>query len=167
MTTQPYGYFAACWIALEDIHPDSGPLLYAPGSHWFPFMDAGVVAAKAPPGSRFQRSRGGLAETLCWSERNLPTERFIAKKGDVLLWHANLAHGGAPIEDPTRSRLSMACHYPAQGVRYYHDLSGIARDPADMLYFTNRPYLPEYYDDEGRFAPTRKIWGERTQKAST
>ena len=28
MTTYPLGYLTAAWIAFEDIHPDSGPLVY-------------------------------------------------------------------------------------------------------------------------------------------
>ena len=31
MTTYPVGYLTAAWIAFEDIHPDSGPLVYYPG----------------------------------------------------------------------------------------------------------------------------------------
>ena len=33
MTTYPIGYLSAAWIAFEDIHPDSGPQLFYPGSH--------------------------------------------------------------------------------------------------------------------------------------
>jgi ectoine hydroxylase-related dioxygenase (phytanoyl-CoA dioxygenase family) len=38
----------------------------------------------------------------------------MAKKGDVLLWHAMLIHGGAPINDLAVTRWSMACHYFSQ-----------------------------------------------------
>ena len=37
MTTFPYGNLIAVWVALEDIHPDSGPLHYYPGSHKLPY----------------------------------------------------------------------------------------------------------------------------------
>jgi len=30
------GYYAAVWIALDDIHPDSGPFQFVPGSHRWP-----------------------------------------------------------------------------------------------------------------------------------
>ena len=45
MTTYPIGYLSACWIAFEDIHPDSGPLVYYPGSHRLPYVfsrDVGI-----------------------------------------------------------------------------------------------------------------------------
>jgi hypothetical protein len=35
----------------------------------------------------------------------------MAKKGDVLLWHAFFVHGGGTIVDPRARRRSMACHY--------------------------------------------------------
>lgn len=38
MTTYPLGYLTAAWIAFEDIHPDSGPLVYYPGSHRLPYL---------------------------------------------------------------------------------------------------------------------------------
>jgi hypothetical protein len=38
MTTYPLGYLTAAWIAFEDIHPDSGPLVYYPSSHKLPYV---------------------------------------------------------------------------------------------------------------------------------
>ena len=48
----------------------------------------------------------------------------MAKKGDVLLWHANLLHGAEVRRDLTLSRKALVCHYFAEGVDCYHDLSG-------------------------------------------
>ncbi len=49
---------------------------------------------------------------------------FLAKAGDVLFWHANLIHGGSPRKDLRLSRKALVCHYFAEGVVTYHDLSG-------------------------------------------
>ncbi len=38
MTTHPLGYMTAAWIALEEITPDNGPLVYHPGSHKLPYL---------------------------------------------------------------------------------------------------------------------------------
>ena len=46
MTTYPLGYLTAAWIAMEDIHPDSGPLVYYPG--------------QPPSAVRLQQRRGHL-----------------------------------------------------------------------------------------------------------
>jgi hypothetical protein len=45
MTTYPIGYLTAAWTAFEDIHPDSGPLVFYPGSHRLPYVfskDVGI-----------------------------------------------------------------------------------------------------------------------------
>ncbi|MEA2145678.1 MAG: hypothetical protein QOG59_1265, partial [Solirubrobacteraceae bacterium] len=36
---------------------------------------------------------------------------FLAHKGDVLIWSADLAHGGSPITDPELTRKSLVGHY--------------------------------------------------------
>jgi hypothetical protein len=36
---------------------------------------------------------------------------MLAKTGDVILWHADLLHGAAPIEDPSLTRRSVVAHY--------------------------------------------------------
>ena len=46
-----------------------------------------------------------------------------AKKGDVLVWHANLLHGGMPVVHPALTRKSMVAHYFAEGVICYHEIS--------------------------------------------
>lgn len=132
MTTYPLGYMCAAWIALEDIHPGSGPLTYYPGSHRIDPVfsrDVGItpeefeqelygaVAGKYEP--RIQR---------LIRERDLKVETFLPAKGDVLVWHANLLHGGSPRTDVRPSRRSLVCHYFARGAFCYHDLSGKAAE---------------------------------------
>jgi phytanoyl-CoA hydroxylase len=36
---------------------------------------------------------------------------FCPKKGDVLIWHANLIHKGTPIQDQRLTRKSYVTHY--------------------------------------------------------
>lgn len=38
MSTYPYGYLMAAWIALEDMDMDNGPLFFYPGSHKLPYI---------------------------------------------------------------------------------------------------------------------------------
>src|SRR5690606_892512 len=38
MSTYPYGYLLAVWIALEDIDSSNGPIVYYPGSHKLPYL---------------------------------------------------------------------------------------------------------------------------------
>jgi len=75
----------AAWIALEDIHPDSGPL-----------MRYQVVAEKYGPFiARVVESAG------------IPRQIFLPKNGDVLIWHANLIHGSIPRNDMQHTRRSL------------------------------------------------------------
>jgi len=45
---QPIYSMAGCWVALEDVHPDAGPLFYLPGSHRWPFSNGEDVVAGRP-----------------------------------------------------------------------------------------------------------------------
>jgi ectoine hydroxylase-related dioxygenase (phytanoyl-CoA dioxygenase family) len=54
---------------------------------------------------------------------------FHAEKGDVLLWHANLIHGGSRRRDLQRSRKAMVCHYFVKGAVTYHDLANSLARP--------------------------------------
>src|SRR5215831_4643568 len=92
----------ASWIALEDIQDDAGPLLYYEGSHRLPDFIFGErykhweVQRDGP--AIEQEYRHSLEESA--RQRSLPLRRFVGARGDVLLWHANLAHGGATITNP-------------------------------------------------------------------
>jgi phytanoyl-CoA hydroxylase len=99
---------AAAWIAFEDVHPDAGPLVYFPGSHRIPLYRFNDGSHHANP-----------EEEADWFDyidvqlrlRGLRERRFMAKKGDVLILHADLVHGGSQIRDLGRTRRSMACNY--------------------------------------------------------
>jgi hypothetical protein len=55
-------------------------------------------------------------------ERALEQRLFRPRRGDVLLWHADLAHGGSPIVTPGLTRKSLVTHYcPADCSPQYSD----------------------------------------------
>lgn len=125
MTTEPPGYLAATWIALEDCTPDNGPLFYYPDSHRLPYVmaddyDAGNTALTIGSDSN-RRYEDKIAALI--AEKGLQKELFLAQRGDVLVWHANLLHGGSPIGRPGATRRSMVCHYFAEDVICYHEIS--------------------------------------------
>ncbi|WP_342107620.1 phytanoyl-CoA dioxygenase family protein [Methylobacterium sp. SI9] len=127
MTTYPVGYLAACWIAMEDIHADSGPLVYYPGTHRLPYLFSHDVGIS--PEDFKQRGYGAYVdhyEPAIQQEirdHGAKPEYFTARKGDVLFWHANLLHGGSARADIQRSRKALVHHYFAEGCVCYHDLS--------------------------------------------
>ena len=49
-----------------------------------------------------------------------PKETLLIKRGDVLIWHAALAHGGSIISNPDRTRKSYVCHYSTKQALPFH-----------------------------------------------
>ena len=41
----------------------------------------------------------------------LRTEALTCRRGEVLLWHASLLHGGSVVADPARTRRSFVVHF--------------------------------------------------------
>jgi hypothetical protein len=130
MTTYPKGFLSAAWIAFEDIEPGSGPLEYFPRSHKLPYLfsgEAGIAEYEfKTEGYALYHERYEPAIKAACTGAGLEKQVFLPKKGDVLFWHANLVHGGAPRTNPELSRKAMVCHYFAERTLTYHDLSGNA-----------------------------------------
>lgn len=125
MTTFPKGFLIAAWVALEDIHPDAGPLFYYPGSHQWPYVgnkELGLAKnawlIEPNVNTRYEDYQEAQIK-----KRGAKPEVFLARKGDLLVWHANLLHGGMPVLNPTLTRKSMVAHYFAEGVICYHEIS--------------------------------------------
>lgn len=133
MTTYPLGFLSAAWVAFEDIHPNSGPLVYYPGSHKLPYYLSKDVGIE--PGEFKQKGRNPYCEKYepfiqkKIDELGLKPAYFTPKKGDVLIWHHNLIHGGSARKERSHTRKSVVCHFYARNIVCYHDLSG---DPAGI-----------------------------------
>lgn len=111
--TRPASHLVAAWVALEDIVAESGPLVYVPGSHRLPYHQF------APGDHLFDHSRHGSQESAAMAEfdrrqvaeRGLGSETLLCPRGDVLIWHASLLHGGSVPHDPARTRKSFVVHF--------------------------------------------------------
>ena len=57
------------------------------------------------------------------SESELKKATFTAKKGDILVWHANLLHGGEPLINKSSPRKSAVFHYCVKHAIYYHEIT--------------------------------------------
>lgn len=118
----PERFMAGVWIALEDIDADNGPLVYYPGSHSLPvFTNAHIGANPATQSQsmyehypRYEKTWEAIVEAL-----ELKPFYFHAKKGQALIWAANLLHGGAAQKDPHRTRYSQVTHYYFDDCAYY------------------------------------------------
>lgn len=98
----------ASWIALEKATPNSGPLSYYPGSHKIPpyFFSDGRTNVIL---EEMDDCKAYVKEEI--EKRGLKPETLLAEKGDVLIWHSQLYHGGLEILDKKRTRKSLVTHY--------------------------------------------------------
>lgn len=115
--TWPQGRYCGMWTALEDIHPDAGPLMYMRGAHRFTvdqleIME--VVKANHPEMSEAEQNLLALDiyNGRIIDEAPLNGELVVApiNKGDVVIWHPEAPHGGTPAADPMMSRWSVVAH---------------------------------------------------------
>lgn len=125
MSTYPQGFLIAAWIALEDISADAGPLFYYSGSHQWPYVGNADLGLKKNAWMIEPNVNARYEDVLEQriQEKCAQPQVFLAKKGDVLVWHANLLHGGMPVVNPALTRKSMVAHYFAEGVICYHEIS--------------------------------------------
>ena len=110
----------ATWIALEDVVEGSGELAFYDRSHRLPhylFKD-GTKRANFKIDDYAERARS--LEERCRS-RGLAYGEFLAKKGDVFFWTADLVHRSHPRTLPEEtSRVSCVTHYcPATTVPFW------------------------------------------------
>lgn len=126
MTTEPEGYLVAIWVALEDISPDSGPLHYYPGSHKLPYIlgedfdhSSSALFVGDDLYGNYEKKIAALV-----AEKQLQKKIFTPRKGDLFIWHANLLHGGEPVNNDQLTRKSLVGHYFCKGdVVCYHEIT--------------------------------------------
>jgi phytanoyl-CoA hydroxylase len=120
----PQNWLMGAWIACEDIDPDSGPLVFYPGSHRAPFFpgfddypQTNLRTADEAQARAYHRYVEEVAARY-------PRKEFLGKKGQVLLWHGMLIHGGAPVRRPGLTRKSMVIHYTVRGADRGREVHG-------------------------------------------
>lgn len=113
-------WYAAVWIALDDIHPDSGPFEFVPGSHRWPLMRGEPVRARLKEPYRSSGQWPKYAEYFTngayqdeIARTGARVEPFLARKGDVLVWHSRLVHRGSEPRVPGMRRKTCIAHYTA------------------------------------------------------
>lgn len=115
----PARYMCGVWVALEDITEDNGPLFYYPRSHRNPEYNFSDFKNTTEDTSyenypEYETFMEDLMEKSAYKKK-----KFLAKKGDVLIWSSNIIHGGSPVEDPQSTRYSQVTHYYFENCIYY------------------------------------------------
>lgn len=116
----PERFMCGVWLAMEDVHADAGPLTYVPGSHKWPVL-TNVMIGRRAFGAEPQSAQAPFESA--WDAMIAASggvqEVFLARKGQALIWAANLLHGGSLQIDPTKTRWSQVSHYYFEDCIYY------------------------------------------------
>lgn len=116
----PERFMCGVWIAMEDVGPDAGPLFYYPGSHRWPIMTNALIGRRGY-GSDLNSAQDPYraAWHALYQVHDAQEEIFLARKGQALIWCANLLHGGSRQNDPRLTRWSQVTHYYFDDCVYY------------------------------------------------
>jgi len=116
----PPKFMCGVWLAMEDVQADAGPLCYVPGSHKWPSLDNCMIARRGT-GVEVESAQAPFEDA--WAaliaEHQAKTQQFLARKGQALIWAANLLHGGSVQNNPKLTRWSQVTHYYFDDCVYY------------------------------------------------
>ncbi len=134
--------YIAVWFALDDITDDMGPFEFVRGSHKWKALRQDRLFNYMEPELRNDPNWPTVTQKevarICEAEidkQGQPVERFIAKKGDVLIWHSNLMHRGSEPKNPLALRKALICHYSSILSRF--DMMNLKRNQENgSLYFS-------------------------------
>lgn len=99
------------WLALEDVSEDAGPLEYYSGTHKWPILyndriGVRISGKQTAPYPSYQAVWFALIKKF-----KIAPQYFCPRKGDAIIWLANLLHGGSRQRDPNLTRWSQVTHY--------------------------------------------------------
>jgi hypothetical protein len=116
----PERFMCGVWLAMEDVSTDAGPLFYYPGSHRWPIITNSVIGRRGYGSdlASAQDPYGPAWKELC-KAHEATSEIFTPKKGQALIWCANLLHGGSRQTNPKLTRWSQVTHYYFDDCIYY------------------------------------------------
>jgi len=139
-------WYAAVWIALDDINPDSGLFEYIPGSHRWPLMrgekvrkfltEEELTRLEPDTGTNHWEDYAARFTTPAIdyeiAQFGKPVVPFFAKRGDVLIWHGRLIHRGAIPRVDGMERRALIAHY--SGINHRPDMPVRAQDQNGQHY---------------------------------
>ena len=116
----PERFMCGVWLAMEDVTADAGPLFYVKESHRWPIVTNAMIGRRGY-GSELKSAQDPFAiawQAMC-DTKEAKQEIFLARKGQALIWTANLLHGGSKQANCTLTRWSQVTHYYFQDCIYY------------------------------------------------
>tara|TARA_R110002020_G_scaffold225140_3_gene435240 strand:- start:1068 stop:1994 length:927 start_codon:yes stop_codon:yes gene_type:complete len=126
----PQLWMVGVWVALEDTSVKNGTLKIVPGSHKWKIWDYEAINLPHPDTIKdgekenYREYENFLVQLV--KEKNIEAISPDIKKGQALIWSANLLHGGCNVEgitDFALSRYSQVQHYFFKDCKiYYHPM---------------------------------------------
>ncbi len=136
----PNNFMCGVWVALEDITSDNGPICYSPGSHHLPEFTMQDVG-KGISHDNYHHYEEFIKNYI--TENDLKTELGIIKKGQAIIWHGNLLHGGFKHKDLAMTRFSQVTHYYFKDCRYFTPLLSTP----DKIHYREPEWIEYVYID--------------------
>jgi len=140
--SMPENLMCGVWIALEDISPEAGPLMYYPGSHTLPFYTMQKLNLQPGDYSAYENKMQEIVDKSL-----IRPEYALIKKGDIFIWQANLLHGGSKIDDNNLTRKSMVVHYLFEDCNYWTPLHST---PTNIVYRNPHDFIDKHFTVECR-----------------
>jgi hypothetical protein len=143
--TNQIDQYYGVWYSLEDININAGPLKYYIGSHKLETPMGYDIFNKIFKNNPDYVLTGNdyrciieynkIIEDLC-KENNLiyvDETNYINKinKGDIIIWHPKLLHGGSDIIDPTLTRYSMVTHNVPINTQVFNATHFFRKEPSN------------------------------------
>ena len=124
--TVPVNKFFGFWVALEDVTLSNGLLRLIPRGHLSSELDVESIATKIYPDlnsinpncPKLWDNYQELMYNKCISEQ-LEVISVEMSRGDTLVWHPMLPHGGSPIIEKKSSRKSIVFHVTPENTPVY------------------------------------------------
>tara|TARA_B100000989_G_C19493644_1_gene450970 strand:+ start:543 stop:1325 length:783 start_codon:yes stop_codon:yes gene_type:complete len=120
--TLPKNYLVGVWIALEDVKKNAGPLAIVNASHKFPVLTNEKLNLKIPSNEKELKKNYTIYENFIKKtirKKKAKIKEIPIKKGEAIIWDANLLHGGLKIKDKNLTRKSLVYHYHFEGCKKY------------------------------------------------
>jgi hypothetical protein len=160
----PERFMCGVWVAFEDINSENGPLHYYPQSHKLPFYDMIDIGVKGSDNIETKKAMMAYVEDYeIFIEKmiealELRKSTLNIKKGQAIIWSANLLHGGEKILRPGATRHSQVTHY------YFEECMYFAPRLSDIA--INKLFLTDLYNIKTGEKIINKYFGE-TVKPTT
>lgn len=110
----PHKYLVGTWVALEDTNKNNGPLTVIPGSHKLPLIDYQDIKRKKASNIKELEKNYRVYEKYIKNlikYKKLEIKELHIKKGQAIIWAANLLHGGVKMKNYKLTRKSQVIHF--------------------------------------------------------